>query len=115
MRDLKDSGDPPGSSNWPRTDWSNVGISGLAVGKDAERLDQLICAYYPALNIYFRKCFPSMGNRADELLQDFCQDRILKEGWLLKADRKRGRFRDYLKFSLRNFVLDHIRRGSKKS
>jgi len=62
------------------------------------------------MRIFVVATFPSLRNRADELLQEFAEDRILKEGWLRRADRSRGRFRDFLKSSLRNFVLDRLRR-----
>ena len=46
--------------------------------------------------------------RSDTLLQDFAEDKLLQEGWLRKADQSRGRFRDFLKTSLRNFVLNRL-------
>ncbi|MGD0253841.1 MAG: hypothetical protein ABSC01_14240, partial [Verrucomicrobiota bacterium] len=49
-----------------------------------------------------------MKNQADTLLQDFAEDKMLKEGWLRRADQNRGRFRDFLKTSLRNFVLNRL-------
>jgi len=56
--------------------------------------------------------FPSLKSQVGELLQNFAQDRFLKQGWLGKADRDRGRFRDFLKTSLKNFVHDHLRKAS---
>ncbi len=55
--------------------------------------------------------FPSLRNQAEALLQDFAEDKILKKGWLQRADRSRGKFRDFLKTSLRNFVLDRLSRA----
>jgi len=40
---------------------------------------------------------------------------MLKEGWLRRADPNRGRFRDFLKSSLRNFVLDRLSRAEVKN
>jgi hypothetical protein len=62
------------------------------------------------MRIFIVATFPSLRNRADELLQEFAEDKILKDGWLKRANRNRGRFRDFLKSSLRNFVLDRLRR-----
>ena len=42
------------------------------------------------------------------MLQDFAEDKLLQDGWLRKADQSRGRFRDFLKTSLRNFVLNRL-------
>lgn len=52
-----------------------------------------------------------MHAQVDTLLQDFAEDKLLQEGWLRKANQNRGRFRDFLKTSLRNFVLDRLNRA----
>ncbi len=106
------SAEKPGSSLWPMTDWSGVGHAAELVGKDADRLNQLILRYQKPLMVYLLSTFPSLEANADELLQDFAQDKILKEGWLGKASRERGRFRDFLTTSLRNFVHGYLRRNA---
>jgi hypothetical protein len=93
-------------SIFPRTDWAELGKAAA----DDVRLDQLIRLYWQPLKIFLIATFPSLQNQADTMLQDFAQDRMLKEGWLLRADQNRGRFRDFLKASLRNFVLDYLSR-----
>ncbi len=102
------SEDAAGSTLWPATDWSGLGRAAQAVGKDADLLNQLILSYQFPLKVYLLAAFPGLKDQADLLLQDFCQDKILHEGWLKRADRKRGRFRDFLKTSLRHYVLDHL-------
>ena len=94
------------------TDWSGVGHAAASVGKDADRLNQLILRYQRPLLVYLLAAFPSLESNADELLQDFAQDKILRQGWLGKASRERGRFRDFLKTSLRNFVHGYLRRNA---
>jgi RNA polymerase sigma-70 factor (ECF subfamily) len=54
--------------------------------------------------------FPDHRNEVEDLLQDFIMKKILQPGWLENADRTKGRFRDFLKSSLRNFVSGEIRR-----
>lgn len=49
------------------------------------------------------------------ILQDFAEDKILKNGWLQRANRDRGQFRNFLKTSLRNFVLDRLNRSEVKN
>jgi RNA polymerase sigma-70 factor (ECF subfamily) len=98
-------------SIFPRTNWAELGKAAA----DDVRLDQLIRLYWQPLKIYFIATFPTLHNQADTLLQDFAEDRLLKEGWLLRADQNRGRFRDFLKTSLRNFVLDHLSRVEVKN
>ncbi len=99
------------ASVFPRTDWAGLGKAAA----DDVRLDQLIRLYWQPLKIYFITTFPGLQNQADTLLQDFAEDRLLKDGWLLRADQNRGRFRDFLKTSLRNFVLDHLSRVDVKN
>src|SRR5262245_60979736 len=99
-----------GSSIWPRTDWSGLAQAARLVGKDPDRLGDLIGKYRFPLGIYLISTFPSQRHCVGEILQDFAQDRILQEGWLSKANRCRGRFRNFLKASLRNFVHDRLRR-----
>jgi hypothetical protein len=95
---------------WPMTQWSTSGHLPSALGKDQNALNELILKYQAPLKAYLLAAFPGSENEADELMQDFAQDKIMKEGWLGKAERKRGRFRDFLKISLKNFVRDRFRR-----
>lgn len=85
-----------------------------AADNDPEQLDALIRLYWAPLKIYLMASFPTLRDRAEELLQNFSEDRILRDGWLGRADRGRGRFRDFLKRSLYNFVLDHLSKAEVK-
>jgi len=103
--------EPSTGSIFPRTDWAE-----LSKAADAEQipLDRLIRLYWQPLRIFLVTTFPSLKAEADVLLQDFAEDKLLKEGWLRKADQNRGRFRDFLKTSLRNFVLNRLNRADVK-
>jgi len=81
------------------------------VETDTARLDRLIQTYWTPLKIFFLATFPSLREQADTFLQEFAEDKVLKKGWLQRADRSRGKFRDFLKTSLRNFVLDRLSRA----
>jgi len=94
-------------SIFPRTDWSELRQTAET---DTERLDRLIRTYWAPLKIYLTATFPSLRDQAETLLQEFAEDKVLRKGWLQRADRSRGRFRDFLKISLRNFVLDRLNR-----
>ena len=100
------------TSIFPRTDWSELDQTGEP---DEVRLDRLIRTYWAPLRIFLVATFPSLKDQADLLLQDFAEDKILKKGWLQRADRSRGKFRDFLKTSLRNFVLDRLSRADVKN
>lgn len=104
--------DSPGSSIFPRTDWSALGKAAQA---DIALLDRLIRLYWEPLRIYLAVTFPALRDQSDLLLQEFAEDKILKNGWLQQADRNRGHFRDFLKTSLRNFVLDRLSRAEVKN
>ena len=81
------SSDSPASSIFPRTDWAGLGEAAEA---DEARLDQLIRLYWAPLRIFLVATFPSLKDQADMLLQEFAEDKILKEGWLRRADRDAG-------------------------
>jgi len=103
--------EPSHHSIFPRTDWAELGRAAQA---DVPRLDALIRLYWQPLRIFLISTFPTLADQADILLQEFAEDKLLKAGWLQKADQNRGRFRDFLKRSLKNFVLDRLSRAEVK-
>ena len=103
--------DPTTGSIFPRTDWAELSKAAEA---QPVPLDRLIRLYWQPLKIFLLTTFPTLKDEADTILQDFAEDKMLKEGWLRKADQERGRFRDFLKTSLRNFVLNRLNRADVK-
>jgi DNA-directed RNA polymerase specialized sigma24 family protein len=95
-------------SIFPRTDWTELRQT---VETDTARLDRLLRTYWAPLRIFLIATFPSLRDQAEILLQEFAEDKVLQKGWLQRADRSRGKFRDFLKTSLRNFVLDRLSRA----
>ena len=106
------SSESSASSIFPRTEWTELGRVGES---DEARLDRLIRRYWAPLKIFLVATFPSLREHAEVLLQEFAEDKILKKGWLQRADRNRGQFRDFLKMSLKNFVLDRLDRAEVKN
>jgi DNA-directed RNA polymerase specialized sigma24 family protein len=104
---MDDSAEHTESSIFQRTRPSELKRAG---GGDTEALGRLIAQYHVPLNIFLTLAFPTLKPYAEEILQDFAQDRILREGWLARVDLNRGRFRDFLKTSLRNYVLNWLRK-----
>jgi DNA-directed RNA polymerase specialized sigma24 family protein len=104
---MDDSVEQPGGPLFQSTNPSELRRAG---GGDAEALGSLVAKYHAPLNAYLSLAFPSVRPHAEELLQDFAQDRLLREGWLARVDLDRGRFRDFLKTSLRNYVLNWLRK-----
>ncbi len=105
------SSEQQASSIFPRTDWAALG---KAAEGDEARLDRLIRQYWAPLKIFLVATFPELRDQAEVVLQEFAEDKILKKGWLQRADRSRGQFRHFLKTSLRNFVLDRLNRADVK-
>lgn len=97
--------EPSKPSIFPQTDWAQLGRAAAA---EPAPLDALVRLYWQPLKIFLLTTFPSLQNQADTLLQDFAEDKMIRDGWLRKADQHRGRFRDFLKISLRNFVLNRL-------
>ena len=105
------SSEQQASSIFPRTDWAELG---KAAEGDGARLDRLIRLYWAPLKIFLVATFPMLRDEAEIVLQEFAEDKILKKGWLQRADRNRGQFRHFLKTSLRNFVRDRLSRADVK-
>ena len=103
---------PSAHSLFPPTDWAALGRAAAA---EPAPLDRLVRLYWQPLRIFLLATFPNLHAQADTLLQEFAEDKILQEGWLRKADQNRGRFRDFLKTSLRNFVLNRLNLAENKN
>jgi len=97
--------EPSKSSIFPRTGRAEFGKAAEA---EQMSLDRLVRLYWQPLKIFLVTTFPGLKDQADLMLQDFAGDKLLQEGWLRTADQNRGRFRDFLKTSLRNFVLNRL-------
>src|SRR6266403_930615 len=104
---------PQSSAEFPGTIWLDV--------TDRKKV---IHKYWSALKIYLLcllSRFPNYRGEADDILQDFIMKKILQPGWLELAKPAKGRFRDFLKSSLRHFLVGEIRkreaekRGGKNS
>lgn len=101
------TGDSVEDTLFPRTRWTQLG---RAAASESDELDRLIRLYWGPLKVFLLATFPSLRNDADIVLQEFAEEKFLKKDWLNRADRNRGRFRDFLKSSLRNFAIDRLKR-----
>ena len=106
------SAEQPDGSSFQRTNPSELRRAGQG---DVAALASLIAKYHTPLKVYLLHAFSTLKPYAEELLQDFAQDRLLREGWLGQVDLNRGRFRDFLKTSLRNYVLNWLRKSRQES
>jgi len=109
---MTDSEEQPDPSCFQGTNPSELRRAGKG---DVEALASLIGKYQTPLMVYLLHAFPTLQPHAGEILQDFAQDKLLREGWLGQVDLNRGRFRDFLRTSLRNYVLNWLRNNQKES
>ncbi len=91
-------------NDFPSTRWSRIL---LPAGR--RDLDALVHAYERPIRTYLAAC-QGRGGDLDDLAQDAFAW-LLTSGLLDKADPQRGRFRGFLKRSLRNFVSERHRRA----
>jgi hypothetical protein len=101
-----DDEDGPQNCLWPTTMWTEIANP----DRTPDDLDELIRRYLKPLRVWLMFRFPTLKGEADALVIEFIEDRMIKEGWLSKADRNRGRFRYLLQRSFHNYVLDNLKR-----
>jgi RNA polymerase sigma-70 factor (ECF subfamily) len=90
------------------TQWTKLFEAHQDVGQAAPpALRELLLRYYPAVYRYLLGTLRDQA-AADELTQEFAV-RFLR-GDFKQADPERGRFRDFLKTSLRRLAIDHWRK-----
>jgi RNA polymerase sigma factor (sigma-70 family) len=75
--------------------------------QDAE---QFVLRYGPAICRSCESLLPRCGE-ADDVLQELLV-RVVEKGFP-HVDARKGRFRDYLKVTVRNAVITHLRRGAR--
>jgi RNA polymerase sigma-70 factor (ECF subfamily) len=99
-----------GRRGFPTTDWSAVhraGKSGADGGRDA--LSELLKKYSPALKAHLVRFRNMTPDEADDLLQDFLVEKVVRQKLIAHADQQRGKFRAFLLKVLGNFWRNHIR------
>ncbi len=86
-----------------------AGSTSSTVKKQA--IAQLLELYRPAMRAFLSartKNHPSLD--ADDLISDFLLSQVLEKDLIAKAERERGRFRNFLLTALKNFYVSVIRR-----
>lgn len=91
------------------TSWSLI----LRAQHDPGDLEKLLRAYWSPVYAYIRRKGFSTHDASD-ITQDFLTQVVLGRDFLGRADKGRGTFRAFIKASLRNFLIDHQRRSSRR-
>lgn len=97
--------DPP----FPVTDWHALQhAANSASFHSAKAKADLLASYLPAIRGYLVGICRLPSHVADDLLQGFVAEKVLKGRMFGKADRARGRFRNLVLKSLNNYVATHF-------
>jgi DNA-directed RNA polymerase specialized sigma24 family protein len=91
----------------PDTSWS---LLKTASSGDDAALERFVALYRPVITDFIAARFRLSADHAEDLAQDFLVNRVIESDWLTRADPARGRFRNLLLVSLRNFILNELRR-----
>ncbi len=106
MTDTRDDTPGPAAQAFPSTRWSRILSPGSqGTQPDVEGLAQ---SYWRPVYGYVRAHWARTNEDAVDATQDFFVW-MMERGFLARADPKRGRFRGFLKTSLRNFLSDRER------
>lgn len=94
---------------FPGTSWTLLEAANQPGESGKAARDEFVARYYPPARAYIAAIVRD-GDQADDLVQAFIERVVLKGRLLSNADRRKGGFRSFLKQSLRNFVIDHMRK-----
>jgi RNA polymerase sigma factor (sigma-70 family) len=100
-----------GSEEFTQTHWTQVALAAMEDGSDAARqaLERLCTRYWPALYGYLRRQ-GRLPAEAEDLTQAFLAELFTTHAFS-RAERSKGRFRNFLLGSLRRFLVDEQRRS----
>ena len=97
-------------SPFPSTHWTLVAGAGADDTVRRQALGMLLRRYLPALWSFLVANYRFTSDRADDLVQGFLADKVLEQDLLSRADRTRGRFRNFLATALDRYALNELRR-----
>ncbi|QNN21730.1 sigma-70 family RNA polymerase sigma factor [Planctomycetales bacterium ZRK34] len=96
---------PRGTDNFPTTHWSELGRAAAETqATESELLGHLLSQYLPPLKHFLVRVQGYSADHAEDLLQGFILDRVIRGGLLGKADQQRGKFRTLLITALKNYA-----------
>lgn len=97
---------------FPTTRWTVIENAG---GNDkTSALNDLLKIYLPALTVHLMSSWRMPREQAQDYIQGFATDKVLRAQLLSRADRKRGRFRNFLLTSLENYVISILRKDESR-
>lgn len=109
MTERSDTSGDRAAHAFPSTRWSRILGTGSKSGTLPD-VESLAKAYWRPVYGYVRSRFAKTEEEAVDCTQDFFLW-MIERGFLGRADPARGRFRGFLKVSLRNFLSDRDRKA----
>jgi hypothetical protein len=98
-------------SGFPETQWSLVNRARASDEQTRQKaLDELLRRYLPALRAFLIGARRLPPDTADDVLQGFVTDKVLKAGLIRQAEQHRGKFRNFVLKSLNNFATTKLQR-----
>jgi len=98
---------------FPPTNWSLVNVAGHgAQTLQRQALNELVERYRPALQSHLVLHKRIDPDRAEDLIQGFMLEKVVKQEIIAHANRRRGKFRSFLLVSLDRFVIDQHRQAT---
>lgn len=95
---------------FPTTHWSLVRRAGLDETPERDALSELLEQYLPALRAYLTVTRRLTVEEAEDALQDFLLEKVLRERLIRHADERRGKFRTFLLVVLNRYLISRRRR-----
>src|SRR5262245_58973389 len=97
---------------FPSTKWELLADASVRGDQSPAALNEFAERYYAAVRAFIAAVSRSPVD-ADDLTQRFFETVVLSGSLLSRADPQKGRFRPYLKQSIRNFLVDEHRRQAR--
>ena len=101
-------------ASFSSTCWSTVRRAGGSGPERESALDGLIRQYRPALKYYLSTHFGLDLSTADDVVQGFLLDKVIKRNLLKQAAQERGKFRTFLLTAINRYAVDYFRRANAK-
>ncbi|MEZ5325751.1 MAG: hypothetical protein R3F19_11900 [Verrucomicrobiales bacterium] len=96
------------------TYWPLVRSAGAGGTEREAALEYLIRQYSPALKQYLQTKFGFDSSTADDFVQGFLVDKVLKRDLIARAREDKGKFRSFLATAIHRWAIDRLRRDQTK-
>ena len=101
----------------PKTDWMLIEQAGESAPPDAgsrrrrqqAAMQTLLLQYMPALRAHLIAAWEMKVDRAEDTLQAFLAAKVIEDNLIGQARREKGRFRNFIRRTLDDFVVSEIR------